>query len=134
MTETTNNLLPEFAGFFENARDSRLAFPHCRSCGRFHWYPMPRCPHCRAQDITWRGVAGRAEVVSFTRVVHAFDELRGGELPYVVALVRFADAPGVNLVTNIVGSADETLQIGQLVDPVFRTDKQGRALVEFRLA
>ena len=63
--------------------------------------------------------------------MHAFDKSRAGALPYVVALVEFADAPGVRLVTNIVDSQQEGLRIGQPVEPVFRLE-DGRPIVEFR--
>lgn len=128
----SKEMLPEFAGFFENARAGRLAFPFCQSCGKFHWYPMPRCPHCRGADLIWRSVSGRGELFSFTRVVHPFDGSRAATLPYVVGLVTFADAPGVRLITNIVGDAPDRLAVGQAVLPVFRADNGEAAVVEFR--
>lgn len=128
----SNELLLEFAGFFEKAAEGHLAFPCCRGCHKFHWYPMPRCPHCHGRGIGWRCVSGRGEIVSFTRVMHPFDKSRAGNLPYVVALVKFADAPGINLVTNIVDGQDGGTRIGQAVEPVFRTDESGRPVVEFR--
>ncbi len=134
MSETaTNDILPEFSGFFDSARQHRLAFPCCRGCGAFHWYPMPRCPHCRGNDVEWRQVSGRGTLFSFTRVMHAFDKSRAGALPYVVGLVEFSDAPGVRLVTNIVDSPLDALRIGQSVEPVFRLE-DGRPIVEFRTA
>jgi hypothetical protein len=126
--------LPEFAGFFENASVGRLAFPYCRDCSRFHWYPMPRCPHCRGHDIEWRPISGRGEIFSFTRVLHPFDKSRAGRLPYVVALVTFADAPGIRLITNIVDASSEELRIGSPVEPVFGTDENGQPIVEFSTA
>lgn len=135
MSDTTANApLPEFSGFLEKTANGRLAFPYCPTCCKFHWYPMPRCPHCRGHDLEWRDVAGRGEIVSFTRVMHLFDKSRAGKLPYVVALVKFADAPGVNLVTNIVDIHNSELRIGQSVEPVFRTGETGRPFVGFRVA
>ncbi len=131
---TSNELLPEFAGFFENARQGRLAFPCCGTCGKFHWYPMPRCPHCQGRDIAWRQISGRGELISFTSVMHPFDKSRANELPYVVALVKFTDAPGISFVTNIVGCKGNELQIGQSVEPLFRMGKGSGPIVEFRLA
>ncbi len=129
-----DEVLPEFAGFFENAAQCRLAFPFCRGCGKFHWYPMPRCPHCRGKDIEWRQVGGRGRLVSFTRVLHAFDKSRAHDLPYVVALVEFTDAPGVTLVTNLVGDGVVYLAIGQPVEAVFLTNASGQPRIEFRAA
>lgn len=128
----SNELLPEFSGFFEKAAEGQLAFPWCRDCRRFHWYPMPRCPHCRGPNIEWRTISGRGEIVSFTEVLHPFDKSRAGRLPYVVALVKFADAPGINFVTNIVDVGCGELRIGQPVEPVFGAGENGRAIVEFK--
>lgn len=129
----STGLLPEFAGFFERAAAGHLAFPLCRACGKFHWYPMPRCPHCRGRDIEWRDIRGRGALVSFTRVMHPFDKSRAGRLPYVVALVQFAEAPDVRFVTNIVDGETMDLSIGQPVEPVFATDENGKARVDFKV-
>lgn len=126
-------LPPEFAGFFEHVAAGRLAFPRCEGCQKFHWYPMPRCPHCQANRIIWQPVSGRAEIFSFTSVLHAFDKSRREDLPYIVALVVFADAPGVRLISNIVGTDYGVLHIGDTVEPVFAAAAD-RPLVNFRLA
>jgi uncharacterized OB-fold protein len=133
-TTVASEANPEFDGFFTHAAAGHVAFPHCRACGRFHWYPMPRCPHCRSSDLAWRRVSGPATVFSFTRVLHPFDPSRAGALPYVVGLVTFADAPGVRLVTNIVGAGLDALRIGDTVTPVFRAETDGRTAVDFKRA
>lgn len=124
---------PEFDGFRANASLGRLAFPCCRVCDRFHWYPMPRCPHCRSSEIAWKAVDGRGQVFSYTAVRHAFDKSRRDRLPYIVALITFADAPGVRLITNIVGADAGEIAIGDAVDPVFQEDASAPPVV-FRLA
>lgn len=123
---------PEFDGFAAHARDGRVAFPKCADCGRFHWYPMPRCPHCHSGDITWQPIAGRGEVFSFTIVRYPFDKRRADALPYVVALVTFADAPGVRLITNIVGEGALDVAIGDRVAPIFAPDDPRGAVVVFQ--
>ena len=126
--------LPEHTGFCRHLREGRLCFPRCRDCGRFHWYPKPDCPHCRSAAIDWQAVAGPATVFSFTIVRHAFDAKWREALPYVVALVTFEDAPGVRLVTNVVGIKPEAVRIGGAVEPVFQISDDGEARVLFRLA
>lgn len=110
--------LPEHAPFFEHLSNGRLTFPFCMDCGRPHWYPKPRCPHCLSSRIEWRAVAGHGRVYSFTTVHHAFDEQWRDALPYMVALVTFEDAPGVRLVTNLIGTKPEDAFIGMVVEPV----------------
>lgn len=129
---TSMEMLPEFAGFFENAREGRLAFPHCPACDRFHWYPMPRCPHCQNAGWLWRPVSGPGEIHTFTSVRHAFDKSWGDRLPYTVALVTIADAPGVRLITNIVDAAPSDLRIGDPVEPIFPAPHGPMDLIVFR--
>ena len=130
--EVDGPMPPEFSGFAAAARKGRLAFPKCARCGRFHWYPMPRCPHCRSADIEWQPVSGPAQVFSFTIVRYPFDKRRADALPYVVALVTFADAPGVRLITNIVGPDSLDVAIGDDVEPQFAPGDPVGAVVSFR--
>ena len=109
----------EFSGFFENAAQGRLCFPHCATCNRFHWYPMPLCPHCRNRDVRWQEIPGRGDLFSWTVVRHPFDPRLAELVPYVVGLVTFAQAPGIRLVTTIVDAAPAILRIGMAVEPVF---------------
>jgi uncharacterized OB-fold protein len=127
-----NETPAEFAGFLEAARGGKVAFPRCGSCGRFHWYPMPLCPRCQSNRLSWEPVAGPGEIFSFTEVRHAFDKRRINQLPYVVGLITFPDAPGVRLITNIIHVLPADLRIGQKVVPAFSSDETGAMLVHFR--
>jgi uncharacterized OB-fold protein len=120
----TTVLLPEHAGFRSGLENGQLCFPRCSDCGRFHWYPMTLCPHCRSSRIEWQAVAGRGHVYSFTVVRHAFDEEWRSALPYVVALIEFEDAPGVRLISNLVGIAPEAVRIGLSVVAQFEAKKR----------
>jgi len=73
-------------------------------------------------------------VLSYTSVHHAFDKRRAGVLPYIVALVTFADAPGVQLITNVVGPDAKKIAIGAAVEPIFQSNPAGDPLVLFTLA
>ncbi|WP_408016046.1 Zn-ribbon domain-containing OB-fold protein [Rhodococcus artemisiae] len=91
-----------------------LVFPRCASCRRWHWYPGPGCPCGHDGDFEWRAVRGRGVIHSFTVVYRAFLP-SGSAPPYTVALVEFEDAPGVRLVTNLVGEGADTPRIGDQV-------------------
>lgn len=94
---------------------------------------MKRCPHCRSADIEWSAVAGRGTIYSWTLVHYPFDPDWTDDLPYLVALVEFEDAPGVRLVTNIVGAESGGLAIGMAVDAVFAGADED-SVVRFRPA
>jgi uncharacterized OB-fold protein len=135
MSNPVIDTLPkEFRGHFEAIADGSLRFPYCESCGRFHWYPMPRCPHCQSGALVWRKLSGRGTLYSWTVVRHAFDRTLRDAIPYIVALVTFDDAPGVRLVTNLIDAAPESIRIGMPLQPVFRNPPGKRPQVVFRPA
>jgi uncharacterized protein len=101
-------------------------------CARFHWYPMPLCPHCQSADLEWRQVRGRGTLYSWTEIHHAFDARYTGPLPYIVGLIAFDDAPGVRLISNIVGAAADTLVLNMALDAFFGHDGEGKAQLTFR--
>lgn len=109
---------PEFSGYFDSLRAGTVSFPYCEDCGRNHWYPMPRCPHCQSERIIWRPVSATGEIWSWTVVRHAFDEKFAEKLPYVVALITFEDAPGIRLIANIEGANEDELRVGLPVELV----------------
>ncbi|SLN71678.1 Zn-ribbon domain-containing OB-fold protein [Oceanibacterium hippocampi] len=125
---------PEFEHFYDYARQGELRFPKCESCGRFHWYPMKRCPHCRSEKIGWGQVRRNGTLFSWTVVRHAFDPAFADRLPYMVGLVEFDDAPGVRFVTNLTGADAEAVHIGMELEPVFAASNDPHPLVTFRPA
>lgn len=127
----TEPIAHEFIPHFDGLARGDIQLPYCIDCSRFHWYPMPRCPHCQSCEIHWKTVSGNAKLFSWTVVRHAFHPSLKGELPYVVALVTFDDAPGVRLVTNLVGVAPEDIQMGISLRPVFDNSSEERPKVKF---
>ncbi len=99
-----------FAGYVEAAGRGELALPWCNGCLRFHWYPLPRCPHCHTPGWEWRSVPAFGRVFSFTvlrRPLHPSLAERTGE---IVALVcPEASSEEVRLVTNFVGQQPPTI-------------------------
>ena len=123
---------PEFEPHFTQLAAGRLCFPYCVACARFHWYPMPLCPHCQSVGLAWRQVAGRGTLYSWTEIHHAFDVRYSGPLPYIVALIEFGDAPGVRLIGNIVDVAADTLVLNMPLGALFGQDAEGQPRVTFR--
>lgn len=110
----TSNLLPEFAGFGEHASGpSRIpALSRLRAVPLVSDAAMPALPGARRRVAT--RLPGAAKLVSFSRGSCTPSTARAPtDCPGVVALVRFADAPGVNLISNIVGSDKREPEIGR---------------------
>ena len=128
---------PEFEGFFENVSRGRVCLPRCADCGRFHWYPMPLCPHCQSARIEWRQVLDPARLYTWTVVRHPFDPGDAGRVPYIVGLVVFGDAPGIRLITTIADADPTALTIDMVLEPVFErrggvASSDGKPAISFR--
>ena len=132
-TESTPN---GFSAHLEGLAQREIRFPLCVDCGRFHWYPMPRCPHCQSPRLHSRPASGKATLFTWTVVRHAFHPSLRDAVPYVVAAVTFADVPGVRLITNLVGVEFDDIRVGMELRPVFdvKDGDGGPATVRFHPA
>ena len=113
---------PGLEAFWAACEQHRLLVPHCRACGRAHWYPRAVCPHCWSQDLDWREAKGDGVIYSFSTVPRAVP-------PYVIAYVTLAEGP--TMLTNIVGADAATLRIGQTVRLQFAGTDGGPPLPVF---
>ncbi|MEE4451423.1 Zn-ribbon domain-containing OB-fold protein [Novosphingobium resinovorum] len=94
--------------FWAGAEDNAVRMPACSNCGTFRWPAGPFCPSCHTQGVEWRP-AGQARIYSFT-VLPVPGE--GPPRVRIPALVEFADAPGVRLVSVLVDADPAAVAIG----------------------
>lgn len=109
----------EFRPFWDAAASRELRFPFCNACHRFHWYPMQRCPHCNDTGISWNAIDPIGTVYSWTTVRRSFDTAFSHQVPYIVTLLEFSEAPGVRLITNLIDIAADDVSFGMIVRPAF---------------
>jgi uncharacterized OB-fold protein len=117
--------------YWEHARQGRLAFQRCASCGRFQHPPGPVCRSCGGRELEFQPVSGRGTVYTYTvthhRVVPGFDEV-----PYAVALVEMDEQPGLRVLSNILGVGPEAVHVGLAVEVCFEDLPGGLKLPQFR--
>lgn len=118
--------------FWEAAREHRLTACQCASCGRFRMPPTPFCPNCRSQEVRWPTLSGRGTIFSFTVVERAILPSMAARIPYVPAVIEFEDAPGVRLISAVVGAPLGDIRIGGEVHAVWE-DLEAASLVRFAL-
>jgi uncharacterized OB-fold protein len=116
--------------FWEAARRHELMLQQCGACGKFIYYPRPRCPHCFSDRLEWKPVSGRGTVYSYT-VARYSPAPAFKELPFVVAIVELAEGP--RMTTNIV-APPEQVEIGMPVTVEFEDATPECTLVKFRPA
>ena len=107
------------APFWAAACEGRLAFPCCQACGRFNWYPTPACQACGAGQFVWTQVTAAPRVFTWTVARRALDPRLTPLVPFIPLIVEFADASGVRLVTRLVDSCPDELEIGKTGRMVF---------------
>ncbi len=69
--------------------------------------------------MNWAQVSGRGTVYTFAICHQAFSGFFRDKVPYNLALVELDDIPGIRMVSNIVGCANEDLYIGMPVEVVW---------------
>ena len=108
---------PQNEFFWTSGQDGRLRFLRCGECRAWVHPPAPVCPDCLSKAVAPEEVSGRATLATFT--VNHQPWIPGYEPPYVIAIVEIDDAPGVRLMTNVVGCEPDAVRIGMPVRVTF---------------
>ena len=119
--------------YWDAAAEHRLVVQRCTSCGTMRMPPSPFCPTCRSQECDWPEPRAEATIYSFTIVASAVTGRQAGHVPYVPALIEFADAPGVRIVSNIVDAPLAAIRIGAAVTMVWQDSPSGFSAPRFQL-
>lgn len=104
--------------FWTGGAEGELRIVRCGQCGYWIHPPTPRCPRCLSDDVAPAPVSGRGTVYTYT--VNEREWAPGVEVPYVIAIVALDEQSDLRLMTNIVGCAPETVEIGMPVQVEFR--------------
>ena len=86
-------ITPLNSGFWEHARQHRLAMQVCTQCGDVHFPPSPVCPKCLSDEQEWRPVSGRGELVSWVEFHRAYWPGFADDLPYRACVVKLEEGP-----------------------------------------
>ncbi|HEX4089629.1 MAG TPA: OB-fold domain-containing protein [Trebonia sp.] len=119
----------ETAEFWAAAADGRLIAERCLSCGAESFPPRGICRSCRHRATESVTVGGPGSVYSYT--VNYQRWLPELEVPYAIALVEFADHPGVRVAGRLRGCAVSEVAIGMAVDVGFEPGPGGFAIPSF---
>lgn len=122
------------AAFWRACQEQRLVIRHCEQCQQFFHPPMPNCPRCSANKLSWKPVSGRGTVYSYTVGHHPVHPALKGHGPYNVVVVLLDDADDVRLISNLIDVAPEDLAIGMPVEVMFEAAGDGTLLPRFRRA
>ena len=116
--------------YWEAAKRHELRMQRCPDCGYVRFPPTQHCPECLNENDDWVELSGRGTVWSFGVYYHVFNASFQDDIPYNVALVELEEGP--RLVTNIVGTDNEAIEMGMPVQVTFDDVTGEVTLVKFR--
>jgi hypothetical protein len=97
----------------------RLALQACLRCRAVQFPPEDACRGCGGFELGSRASEGVGRVESVAVVHHAVHPLLRPHVPYAVVLVSLDDAPGVNLLGNVLNRPADRIAIGERVRVAF---------------
>ncbi len=120
------------APFWDAARAKTLTVPVCAACGTYRFPPTPFCPNCQSSDIRWQPLSGRGQVYAFTVVRRAIIPEVAEHIPYVPALITLSGAGGLRLMSAVVDTPVEAVQVGMEVEVVWSMHPSDQPVPYFR--
>lgn len=106
--------------YWEGFRAGELRLPRCEDCGEYHWYPKPACPKCGSRDISWETVDGQGTLFTWVGVEYDFDlPFLADAVPLYTGLVTLDVDESIRLAALVEPPADETPEIGSVLEPTF---------------
>ena len=123
-------ITPDNRPFWEAARRHELRLQRCDACGRFRYPPGPMCPDCLSERFEWRRVSGRGTISSWVVFHRVYFPAFADDAPYAVVQVELEEGP--RLISNLVSSPGEKINIGMPVEVVFDDVTPELSLPRFR--
>jgi uncharacterized OB-fold protein len=120
---------PETKPFWEGAKRHELMLPHCKSCGKHHFYPRSNCPFCWSNDLEWVKASGKGKLHTFSIPQRS---IMGIPAPFIAAIVELEEGPRIS--TNLIGVDPDpkNLRCDMDVEVVFDDITDTVALPKFR--
>jgi uncharacterized protein len=116
--------------FWEGCREEKLLLQRCGECNAFRYPPRPVCPHCSAFGVDWVESSGRGRVYSWVIAHHPVHPAVVDRVPYNIVLVELDEGP--RLVSNLVDTLPDEIEVGQPVEVVFEHVSAELTLPKFR--
>ena len=135
----------EYKGYFEAAREHRLAVRRCLDCGLLRGHPGPGCPWCSSQRWEWHVVTGKGTIYSYQIVAHTVLPGFRDWAPFPIVLVELDEqrgqpgpADGLRITANLLDDnmapeKEERVAIGKPVEVLFLDLENGLTLPQFKL-
>ena len=121
--------------YWDACNEDRLVLQFCTVCDRYQYPPQKACADCVGADgLTWREISGRGTVYSYGVVFDTPIATLREDQPFTVAVIDLDEAPGINMISHLPGTAAGDVAIGAAVRLVFETTPAtGQKVPEWRI-
>ncbi|MCC6889255.1 MAG: OB-fold domain-containing protein [Hyphomicrobiales bacterium] len=103
--------------FWDGCRAHKLVAQKCTSCGEWRYPAADVCPNCLSPESAWGELSGGGTMLSYIIVHRGYHPYWAQRVPYNVAFIELDE--GLRMFSNIVGTPNEKLAIGQRVKVAF---------------
>ena len=114
--------------FWDGVKKGKLLLQKCKSCGSILNPPRPMCPNCQSIEQEWVQSSGKGKVYSW--VTYQESPHPAFKAPYSVVLVELEE--GVRLVTNMIDTKPDDIQIDMPVEVMFDSITEDLTLPKFK--
>ncbi len=118
---------PTTAPFWEGLRRGEVRIQRCEACRAFVFYPRSSCPRCLSPELAWQTVSGHGRLHTYTIARQPTAPFFADETPQRLALIELDE--GVRIPSTLVGVADDQIEIGMRVVPVFEPTEGGESVL-----
>ena len=115
--------------FWEGVRQGQLLIQRCKACNTLRHPPGPMCPSC--QSLEWDTVSSSGKGTIYSLVVMHHPQIPPFDYPNTILLVELEE--GTRLVSQVIDTHPDDVQIGASVEVVFREVEEGCTLPLFRV-
>lgn len=120
------------SGFWEAAREGRLAIQRCTACRRWNYAPTLACPGCGNFELVCEDVSGNGRLHAWTVLADAPAPGFRDRLPLIVGIVELAEQQGLLMVANILEAEEQELRLDLPLAVMFERVTDGCVLPQFR--
>jgi uncharacterized OB-fold protein/acyl dehydratase len=99
----------------------------CDDCESWIFYPRSRCPQCLGDQLQWKQIAGNGTLYTYTVSRRPTYPSFAEEVPQRLAVIRFDEGP--HITSTLVNVADDAIEIGMAVEPVFEEQPNSKAVL-----
>jgi uncharacterized OB-fold protein len=118
---------PTSRPFWEGLRRGEVRLQHCRACESWIFYPRSNCPECLSRELEWKTVAGTGRLHTYTIARTPTAAFFADDVPQKLAIIELDE--GVRLNSTLVDIAEDDIEIGMRVRPVFEPTEGGESVL-----